>query len=299
MKTQTKRIIALCITLTIGGACLIDLLCDGTVVDSLLRLTYMPMETPKRFASLHLSFITLCVAIALITPILSKRITPKALDKITFAFGIVFLVLEIYKQLYCTFILADGQYNFGALPLQLCSYITPAALVAPLLPEGKAKEAIYSFISLFLTMGGCLVIAYPKFYGDISRSLHTMIWHTLMIALGALVLSKRTMRIPYKQAILPSSAIFLATLTVATALNIAIAPLAQNSTEPLNLFYMSPYYPTSYIIISSVWESFGFVAALVCYILLYLLVGVHTIYLYGLICKRFGSKSLHQNQQLS
>jgi hypothetical protein len=299
MSTRTKRIIALCATLALGGACLLDLLCDGFVASFLLRLTYLPIETPHRFASLHLSFILICVVLVLIAPKLSKRITHPTLDKIVFAFGIAFLMLEIYKQLYTSFILADGAYNFGALPFQLCSYITPACLLAPLLPEGKAKEAVYSFVSLFLTMGGCLVIAYPKFYDDLARSLHTMIWHTMMIALGALILCTRTMRIPYRQAVIPSSAVFLTTLVVATALNIALAPLAQNSTEPLNLFYMSPYYPTSYIIISSVWDSFGFWSALVCYILLYLSIGVHTIYLYGLICKRFGSKSLHQNQQLS
>lgn len=300
MKTRKTRFIILLSLLALTAIALLDLLLiDSSPLKLLLSLTYTESATPPRFGSLHLSFIAISVISIVAGTALSHRLMrgreKEALDRIAFALGVVFFILELYKQLYSSFILYPDTYNFGSLPMQICSYITPCLLIAPLLNEGKLKESVYSFTSLFLTMGGCLVVAYPKFYPDIARSVHTMIWHSLMIFAGALILSTRTMRISYRRAILPSSAIFLSTLSLATLLNIVLAPVAESSPEPLNLFHMSPYHKNTFIIIGDVLEAFGFVPGLLCYILLYLTIGIHTVYLYGYISDKV-IKTLRQNR---
>ena len=59
----------------------------------------------------------------------------------------------------------------------------------------------------------------------------------------------------------------------------ALEPLTANSPGVLNLFYMSPYHPTYFWIISDVQRLLGWPASVLCYVLMFLILGALPLWL--------------------
>lgn len=253
---------------------------DG-LVSSFLGLTHFEWEKPQIFGAFHLSMLALCLLLSVFALILLRNLSVRGLDRLIFGAGLLLLALELYKQLYHWCVIGNGSYNFGILPFQFCSWALYCYLLIPLLPSGRIKEAFYDFCALYLTMGGCIVMGYPMLYREIPLCLHTMLWHSVMIAVGIVILSRRRYGHRYFSEMLPSTLIFLGTLTLAMLLNLALTPLTAASAQPLNLFYMSPYQTNNYILISDVREHFGWFWSLCCYVLLFVFVGATLMWTLG------------------
>lgn len=261
---------------TVGALCFVS---PEGLFSTLLKLTHIPMERAKIFGAFHLTAFVLCLVLAVAAVIFEKKISDRLTDSIVFGFGIAFLVLEVYKQLYYHAVIGNGHYNFAILPLQLCSYALYVCLLIPLIPECAFKRALYSFLSLYLTVGGCIVMGYPTLYADLALNLHTMLWHTLMIALGVFVIKKRGVGKRFFGELLPATAIFAFTYVLATVINVTVTPYTEASLGKLNLFYMSPYIPTHYFVIGDVWRLFGWFPSLLTYAALFVILGAPLMWL--------------------
>ncbi|MBQ7337050.1 MAG: YwaF family protein [Clostridia bacterium] len=251
---------------------------DG-IFATLAQATHVTVATPRKFGVFHLCALGICLSLAVAVLFLAHRVPGERLDDIVFGVGVALLLLEIYKQLYYHTVLGNGYYNFSVLPLQFCSYAMYLFLLIPLLPRGRWKDALYTFCALYQTMGGCIVMVYPVLYGELSLSIHTMLWHTLMIATGILIGRQQGYGRRYLAEMLPATAIFFGTVSIAVVLNVLLTPYTEHSAAPLNLFYMSPYIKTHYIIIGDVWEAFGWFPALLCYMALFVFVGATLVWL--------------------
>lgn len=268
--------------LAIGAVAVWDALShENGVTAALLRATHALWDKPAIFGPFHLTMLAVCLVVAALAFLLRQKVSVARLDDVVFAAGVLLFFLELYKQLYFWVVLGNGTYNFGILPLQFCSYALYLFLLIPLLPEGKAKDILYAFCALYQTMGGCIVMAYPVLYAEVSLAFHTMLWHTVMIAVGVLVLCLRGYGRRYLGELLPTTVLFLLTMTVATVLNLCLTPYTEGSLQPLNLFYMSPYETNSYILISDVRRAFGWIPSLICYALLFIFVGATLMWTLG------------------
>lgn len=243
---------------------------------------------PRAFGGFHLASLGLCLLLAAGAAVLAWRTPPArraaAADRVVFACGVTFALLELYKQLYCFFIVGNGLYDYSVFPFQFCSLPIYFCLLVPLLPPGRLKSAGLSFLALFGTVGGYLVMGYPNLPERLSLCLHTMLWHSLMIALGAyLLVALRWGAGDWRQGLrreyLPAALLFVCTLGLATLLNVALEPLTANSPGVLNLFYMSPYHPTYFWIISDVQRLLGWPASVLCYVLMFLILGALPLWL--------------------
>ena len=251
---------------------------NGFIKDVLL-LTHHTVQKPRIFGAFHLISLAFCIALTVAVFIFHKKLPRRYLDLTVFSSGAVLLLLEVYKQLYHHLILGNGHYNFGILPLQFCSYSLYLFLLVPLLPESKIKRTLYSFCALYQVMGGCIVIGYPTLYKELPLSLHTILWHTVMIITGVLIMKHLDLGRRFFGELLPSTAVFLFTAAVAVSLNFLLTPYTANSPAPLNLFYMSPYESNNYFLVSQVRTAFGWLPSLVCYLLLFILVGAPLVWL--------------------
>ena len=258
---------------------------DG-FVSNFLRLTHLEWERPHIFGTFHLLMLAFCLLSAILLPILLRRLSADGLDRLIFGAGLLLFAMELYKQLYHWCVIGNGSYNFGIFPFQFCSWSLYCYLLLPLLPSGRVKEAFYDFCALYLTMGGCIVMGYPMLYREVPLCLHTMLWHSVMIAVGVLIFSRRGYGRRYFSEILPSTLIFLCTFAMATVFNLTLTPLTEASAQPLNLFYMSPYEGNSYILISDVWERFGWPWAMLTYALLFVFVGATLMWVLGWLLTR-------------
>jgi hypothetical protein len=269
-----------------AGTHLAVLLRPDGVVARLIRLTHVTWRRPTIFGPYHLVMLGVCLGLMVAVALLYRRFPRERLDSLLFGAGVVLLVLEWYKQLYYLAVLTGGRYNFGILPLQFCSYALYLYLLIPLLPASRFKEALLDFVGLYQTMGGCIVMAYPTLYAEIALSLHTMIWHTVMIGVGMLVLLVRGYRKPYWREMLSAGIVFLATVSVAIVLNFVLTPYAAQSYQPLNLFYISPYIQSHYIIIGDVQRAFGWAASVVAYVVMFVFIGANVVWLVGRALKK-------------
>ena len=206
------------------------------------------------------------------------RIQDDQCDTVVFLAGELLFVLEIYKQYYSFFVMNDLVYDFGFLPFQLCSLPLYLFLLTPLLKKGTLKEAFYRFLAFYTTMGGCLVMVYPAFYDRLSLCVHTMVWHSVMIAIGVMLLFARGYGKSWRREMPSATIVFLAAVLLATLLNVLLRPLSAGSPNPLNLLYMSPYEKTYFVLVRDVQRAAGWLASMVTYILLFVFVGASLVF---------------------
>ncbi len=236
---------------------------------------------PKAFTPFHYSFVVICIfcvigAIHWAWSLPRDEERKKAIcDRAVFLCGIVFGLMEVYKQIYSFYALSSGTYDFGIFPLQFCSLPIYFCLIAPILPRGRAQDACYRFLALFCTVGGYLVVGYPSLAVDLYLSMHTMVWHILMVALGAFLLVACDCGRSLRRDFLPTSAIFLSSCVLATVLNVLMKDLGANH------FYMSPYKMTTFVVIRDIQRICGWGVAMLSYILLFLFVGAFPLWLLG------------------
>ncbi len=259
-----------------------------------LRSTDVIREIPRAFGGFHFVWLGICLALAVIGGLIGCRIDKSHSDVILFCFGVLFWILEVYKQLYSFYIMQDRVYDYGFFPLQFCSLPIYLCLVIPLLPACRVKTALYHFLVLFETMGGCIVMGYPAFYDRLSLCIHTMLWHTLMILLGVMLLVMHGYGKSWRREVVPAIPIFLISLALATLCNILLHPYAAASPRPLNLYYLSPYGETTFMVVGDVRDALGWFPALVTYALLFITIGAGLIFLAGYLIGKLRVWLIHR-----
>lgn len=255
---------------------------DGAVA-RLMALTHKTVEAPPQYGVFHIVFLSLCALLVAMAFVFHTRVTRERLDAIVFSAGCYFILMELYKQLYYHTVLGNGHYNFAVLPLQLCSYVLYFYPVIPLLGEGRVKDLLYRFVAFYQTAAGAIVMFCPLFYDELSRSVHTMLWHIAMVAFGVLILLCRGYGKRYFREVLAPIALFLTIFSFGLLLNVVLQPLTEHSVGELNLFYLSPYAETNNLIIGDVRDAFGWLPAVVTYAVLITAVCVNAVWITGRI----------------
>lgn len=240
-----------------------------------------PNEPLCAFGPFHIAALALCIAAAMTAGVLAWRYGSEAVtDRVVFVCGIVFFLLEWYKQLSATYVQGNGIYDLSVLPFQFCSLPLEVCLTAPMLGP-RAKHTLYCFLALFGTVGGYLVMGFPNLPDTLTMSVHTMIWHSMMIALGVWLLVAEPCGKSFKRDYLPSAAVFLSCFGLAMLLNILLHDVAERQGTALNLYYMSPYYETHFLIVRDARELWGWGASVAVYLLLFLFVGALPLFCLG------------------
>ena len=278
-RQRTVGLLLLCITVAASVGSFFAMLHGNGLLWRILSATDMPCAAPQAFSSFHLTFLGICIVASIWLGVLGKRLGSDVTDCAVFGAGLLLLIMEVYKQLYYYFILHGARYDFSVLPFQFCSLPLYLYLLTPLLPKGSAKDVLYRFLGFYATMGGCLVMAYPSFYQRVSLNWHTMIWHTVMIAVGVWILFSRGYGVSWRREMPAPTLLFVSFVAFATGLNILLYPISQTSPAPLNLLYMSPYHQNrNFWIIRRVWAGWGWEAALLTYVLLFIFVGATLVF---------------------
>src|SRR5574344_414347 len=173
---------------------------------------FFPFEFPEGVQQLDVNNI---VVVSLVTlsflafPLIytlfyNLRGKQKIFDITIFSLGILLILLEIFKQItYAKIYGTLGTFNYmwGILPLQLCSL---HMFLCPLVPflKGKVKQSILIFIGLYAFIGGIAVLGFQAglkvvlwgffmedgtVFGDWGMVVHTLLWHGILINLGAII----------------------------------------------------------------------------------------------------------------
>lgn len=191
-----------------------------------------------------------------------RALPDRTLDRILLGCGFFLAACEVYKQVFLYVVINQGHYDWWFFPFQLCSLPMYLCLAVPFLKDRRMKTVLYTFMQDFNLLGGIAALVVPEGFLHIhwSLSLHGYVWHVLIVLLGLLLgLSGRTEL---------SGKGYLATLPVfggacltATLINVLAPGHGQ-----ADMFYISPYHPSSQFVFHEIALGLGILPAHLLYL---------------------------------
>lgn len=217
---------------------------------------------------------------------MTKKSSPRRIEKILFIIGIFLFASEILKQFLLTFVVNDGHYNLWYFPFQLCSLPLYLLVLYPFLRIESTKNTILGFLSTYNLLGGIAVFfdTSGMHYPLLLLTVHSYLWHILLIITGILsgVLLIQKLAYPASlssvknkkrqptyaslRRLLPS----FAHITLLYILFVLIAEYLNNLLDPfgdINLFYINPDYRMAQVFFVKIGELCGNNFAILVYIL--------------------------------
>ena len=183
-------------------------------------------------------------------------------ERFLFYTGLVMAASEIWKQWTLTFVLGDGTYNWWYFPFQLCSVPMYLLLLLPFFHTSHIRRIFYTFLMDFSLLGGIAVFLDTSgmHYPFLPLTIHSYLWHLTLIAIGLFCGLSDISGLTWHG--FSSSVILFAVLGgAATVINLTIG-----RTHDINMFYISPYYPMSQVIISDLTRRFPNPVRILCYL---------------------------------
>ena len=251
------------------------------------------MQTPTSFGFFHLT----CIFLSLLTIfILYKRkdkYSEKQLKRILAIYGIVALVLELLKQISWSFNynpttnIITWDYTWYSFPFQLCTTPIYVSLICLFLKNNKIRKSLLSYLSFITILGSIATIIIPDscFVSDILVNIHTMWLHlgSFVVSIYLLITGEVKLK---KENLINANLVFLIFLTLANFLNIFIYKIGILNGETFNMFYISPYFPSTLPIFDIIYENVPYLIFLITYIAI-ITSGSIIIYYLGKLVKYF------------
>ncbi len=230
------------------------------------------MTTPRSYGWFHLTFLFIVLFSTVVACIwFYRHPSNKALRRFLFVCWIVITLLEIGKQLVFSFSLdpetqtPTWDYQWYAFPFQLCSsplYLLP---FAAFLRDSKARQGVCAFLATFSLFGGAVVFLYPNdvFISIAFINVQTMIHHGVQIVVGILLLTYYRKELNLKW-FLYGLAVYAIMIATAILLNWLVP---QYIDEEFNMFYISPLFPCTLPILSTIYSRVPYPMFLLIYVL--------------------------------
>ena len=199
-------------------------------------------SAPRPFGVFHLVSLGLVLCLFALMVLFRKRIprSERAVQHVLMIFALGLLLLEIGKQIVCSYDPAGGwAYNWEKFPFQFCSVPIYVALIAMCLPHGKVREALLCFLATYSPVAGASVLFYPAgfvFSEVIFLDVHTMIWHGAMLLFGLYLWLSGAVKAEWRTAGY-AALVYVPLNFVALALNEASYALGFAEGYTFNMFY--------------------------------------------------------------
>lgn len=215
---------------------------------------------PGMFSWFHILCLALMIIFTVaICVIFGRKHSPKVDRWVVGVFAVLLLFGEIFKQLFW-FEFYD-YYRWEIFPFQFCSVPIYVSLFATVAPWAKVREVCYRFLAFFGIIGGLSVMLVPSavlYTYFVPISIHSMVWHSILIAMGAYLIVSRGYGKQIKELLAPFF-MFLGFVAMAIVGNILVYKLhlgteACQPGDNLSMFYLSPYYPTQFPLLGAVQE---------------------------------------------
>ena len=222
-------------------------------------------ETPAMFGAVHLGILgAIALTLVLLFFVLRKR-SEKALLRLLFVLGVCMLSAEVWKQWFVHRYVYNGVRSMWFFPWQLCSMAMYVSTAAPFL-KGKARDAALVFLCTFSLVGALVALAVPA---DMMRPqillfAHSFLYHAVMLieALIAVLLLTRRPRVSF----LPALVLFCGMALVAEGINLVSHAIIPSITYQANMFYITPFYPTTQPVFDVIAQRCGIAVEIVLYL---------------------------------
>ena len=155
-------------------------------MEELMHATAWAMEKPAAYCTFHLTFTFAGLALSVLLAWLLRNSDKKSNRIVLTACGLFLLLTEVYKQLFYTYHIGAGEYQWWIFPFQMCSVPMYLCLIAPWLKPGKVQQGMYNFMMSFNLLGGLMAFIEPSgiVHEYWTLTLHAFIWHMMLVFIG-------------------------------------------------------------------------------------------------------------------
>lgn len=224
------------------------------MLESIFESVSWPMVPPQTYGTFHIGLTFIGFSLCALVAWKLRHVSDKTAERILFFCGIVLAVTEVFKQLFCFYVIEGGTYHWSEFPFQMCSVPMYMCLIVPFMKSEKMKRAMYSFMALYNLLGGAISFAEPSglFHDYVFLTVHSCIWHMLLVFIGLFVcMSNRggTEKEDYGSATL----IFIALCEIAFLMNWFVQSVLN---KQMNMFFVGPG-NSPIIVFKQISEQFG------------------------------------------
>lgn len=221
-------------------------------------------QPPRMFGAFHLGMLAGILIVCVLVFLRIRRWREKSLLRFIFILGVLMVLLELWKQWFVWEYVYVHEVNLWFFPWQFCSMAMYCAVLTGLC-RGKFRDTLLVFLSGFSMFAAIVALAVPS---DMLRvqilfASHGFLYHGIMIleALAAmLALRQRQARFR------PAVWLFLGMAAVAEVVNVVSHQLLHDIHREPNMFYITPYYPTTQVVFRDIALRLGILPEIVIYL---------------------------------
>ena len=238
---------------------------------NVLKVLDTQIEEPACYGIFHICWLAAMLLATVYLCVFRKNDSAETVRKVVFGVALTVIVLEVYKMINYSFSYDDGKITFGfqwyAFPFQFCSTPMYVGLLAGLIKKGKVHNALCAYLATFAIFAGLAVMIYPGdvFTETLGIDIQTMICHGTMLPIGAYLYATGHVKLEHKT-ILKALCVFTVTIGIAIILNEVAHATGLLENHNFNMFYISPYLPSTLPVYSLVYAAVPYAASLVIYI---------------------------------
>ena len=220
-------------------------------------------QPPAMFGPFHLGMLAGIALVCVLVFLVIRRWRERALLRLIFILGVVMVLLEVWKQWFVWNYVYVHERNLWFFPWQLCSMAMYCSVLIGI-SKGKLRDALLVFLSSFSMFAAVVALAVPS---DMLRvqilfASHGFLYHGIMIveALAA-ALALRRRHVKFR----PAVWLFLGMAAIAEGINVAGHLWIGDIHREPNMFYITPYYPSTQVVFHDIALRLGIFPEIVIY----------------------------------
>ncbi|MBR2701175.1 MAG: YwaF family protein [Erysipelotrichaceae bacterium] len=222
-------------------------------------------QTPEMFGILHIGLLIAIALVSVIFFVSFKKRQEKTLIKLIGIMGIIMAVGEIWKQWFVPrYVYTDGPSTWF-FPWQLCSMAMYCSVLLPYL-KGKVQNTVLVFLSTYSLLSSFIALLIPA---DMMRPqiwlfCHGFLYHAIMIleCLAAILILRQRSRAPFYPAVI----LFSVMAVIAEIINVISHHIINDTHVEANMFYITPYYPTTQPVFHQIAVALGILPGIIIYL---------------------------------
>ena len=221
--------------------------------------------TPLPYGLVHWLILGGILAAAVLFAFAIRKADERRLLRLLFVFGVCMLAAEAWKQWFVIRYIYCGTRSMWFFPWQLCSMAMYCSAIAPFL-KGRAQDATLVFLCTFSVIGAVFALLFPE---DMMRPqillfCHSFLYHAVMLLEG--LIAFRVLRKRGKARFFPALLLYLCMAVVAEIVNVASHLIVRDIHYEANMFYITPFYPSTQPVFDAIAKHAGIAVEIVVYL---------------------------------
>ena len=223
------------------------------------------------FGPFHIFAFMVCCIAAIFAAHKLRNAPEDNIVKILFFVGVFLILMEVYKQVFITFKINGGVYDWWFFPFQLCSVPMYLCVLLPIM-NGWLRRASLTFMACYTLVSALAALIFPEDYlrPQLSLTLHGFIWHGLLLFISLLIIFSGSADLSAR-GFTNASLLFIFCCIIAVCVNIISEPFMATAVgiehDYAAMFYMNPFHVSPQPIVGAIQKSTNIPFGLVLYAL--------------------------------